>query len=283
MFDKIDKIGKSIIQHGPNNDRVYLMKLFPQDVERIIDDLYDLAILKRYSKIFVKVPEWALDVFQDNNYKIEASIPEFYSRTTKCYFLSQFFSAKRSFLSKKDKKEIDSIIELSSNYFSASEIPSPKDYHIKELSEHNVKSLAQLYKAVFKVYPFPIFKEKYLLETMNKNVRYFGVFEGDKLIAASSAEMDVEGQNAEMTDFATDPKYLGQNLSYFLLQAMESEMSNAGIHTAYTLARAHSHGMNKTFGRSEYLFGGTLINNTNIGQSIESMNVWYKPLKGGSI
>lgn len=279
MFDKIDKIGKSIIQHGPNNDRVYLMKLHPKDVDRIINGLYDLVILKRYSKIFAKVPEWALDVFLNAGYKIEASIPEFYSGMIKCYFLSQFFSAKRSFLSKKNKKEIEDIIGLSSNYFSASPVSIPKDYTIKELGEDHAKALSRLYKNVFKVYPFPIFKEKYLIETMNQNIRYFGVFENEKLIAASSAEMDQEGQNAEMTDFATDPKYQGQNLSYFLLQEMERKIVDSGIQTAFTLARAHSHGMNKTFGRSEYLFGGTLVNNTNIGESIESMNVWYKPLK----
>jgi hypothetical protein len=59
---------------------------------------------------------------------------------------------------------------------------------------------------------------------------------------------------------------------------MEQTIAASGIHMAYTIARAKSHGMNKTFGRSEYQFGGTLINNTNIGKSIESMNVWYKSL-----
>jgi beta-lysine N6-acetyltransferase len=36
--------------------------------------------------------------------------------------------------------------------------------------------------------------------------------------------------------------------------------------------------MNVTFSRAGYTFTGTLINNTNIGGSIESMNVWYKRL-----
>jgi beta-lysine N6-acetyltransferase len=278
MFDKTEKIGKSIIQHGPNNDRAYLLKLHPEDVNTMVETLYSLTILKRYSKIFVKVPEWALDIFLDNNYKIEASVPNFYNNSTKCYFLAQFFNAKRSYLSKKDKKEIEDIIALSSDYFNASDVKLPDDYHISILQSKDVKALAKLYKSVFKAYPFPIFKEKYLLETMNGKTKYFGVFTGNKLVAASSAEMDIEGQNAEMTDFATGPGHIGLNLSYFLLQAMEQTMSESGIQIAYTIARAKSHGMNKTFGRSEYQFGGTLINNTNIGESIESMNVWYKSL-----
>lgn len=278
MFDKTEKTGKSLIQHGPNNDRVYLLKLHPEDVSAIVDSLYSLTILKRYTKIFVKVPEWALDMFLDNNYKIEASIPNFYNYSTNCYFMSQFFSAKRSYLSKKDRKEIEDIIALSSNYFNASDIKLPDDYHISILQNKDVKALAKLYKSVFKAYPFAIFKEKYLLETMKGQTTYFGVFKGNKLVAASSAEMDMEGQNAEMTDFATDLEHIGRNLAYFLLQAMEQTVSESGIRMAYTIARAKSHGMNKTFGRSEYHFGGTLINNTNIGESIESMNVWYKSL-----
>lgn len=279
MFDKIDKIGKSIIQHGPNNDRVYLMKLHLDDASTIVDVLSDLAIMKRYSKIFAKIPEWALDTFIHNNYKIEGSIPDFYQGKTKVYFVSLFFSAKRSFLSKKKKTEIQSIVDLSANFFNAAEFSLPEGYYINILNNSHAKMLAKLYKTVFEVYPFPIFKEKYILKTMNSNVMYFGVFKNDKLVAASSAEMDPEGENVEMTDFATHPNHLGQNLSYCLLTEMEREMKKLGMKTLYTIARSHSHGMNKTFGRSEYIFGGTLINNTQIGESIESMNIWYKHLR----
>ncbi|MDD2310679.1 MAG: hypothetical protein PHH91_13970, partial [Desulfuromonadaceae bacterium] len=41
---------------------------------------------------------------------------------------------------------------------------------------------------------------------------------------------------------------------------------------------AYSFGMNITFARDGYSFGGTLTNNTNISGSLESMNVWYKTL-----
>ncbi len=279
MFDKIEIIGKSLVQHGPNNDRVYLMKLDPDDADRIVDELYNLTIMKRYSKIFAKVPEWALDGFLKNNYQEEACIPRFCNREYKVYFLSQFFNAKRSFISKKDKKEITDIIWTCSNAFDKSDLKLPRKYHVKTMEIDDIKPLANLYKKTFKVYPFPIFKEKYLLQTMNDNVVYMGIFEDDLLVSAASSEMDLDGENAEMTDFATDPKHRGQNLSYFLLQNMEAEMKRRGIKTIYTIARAKSHGINKTFGRSQYHFGGTLLNNTQISESIESMNVWHKFLK----
>jgi len=45
---------------------------------------------------------------------------------------------------------------------------------------------------------------------------------------------------------------------------------------AETIARAMSTGMNITFACCGYNYAGTLVNNTNISGSIESMNVWYK-------
>ena len=38
--------------------------------------------------------------------------------------------------------------------------------------------------------------------------------------------------------------------------------------------------MNITFARQDYVLAGTLVNNTNISGSLESMNVWYKSLAG---
>ena len=81
-----------------------------------------------------------------------------------------------------------------------------------------------------------------------------------------------------MTDFATLPDYRGNNLSMMLLKEMEALMRSKKMKTVYTIARALSTGMNVTFSKMNYVFAGTLINNTNIAGKIESMNVWYKNL-----
>jgi putative beta-lysine N-acetyltransferase len=90
--------------------------------------------------------------------------------------------------------------------------------------------------------------------------------------------MDVGNSNVEMTDFATLPDHRGRGYSYYLLKKMEEKMHEMGIITAYTIARARSYGMNTVFSRSSYSYAGTLVNNTNISGSIESMNIWYKRL-----
>ena len=113
---------------------------------------------------------------------------------------------------------------------------------------------------------------------MADNLIYFGAWQGDRLIALSSTEMDRTNSNAEMTDFATLPECRGQGITQHLLQEMEAEMIRQKIQTLYTIARAYSHGMNLTFSKNGYQFSGTLTSNTNIFGSLESMNIWYKNL-----
>ncbi len=64
MYDTVEKIGNSLIQHGPMNDRIYLMKLGQDQVKQILDRLGDLAEERGYSKIFAKVPDEHRSVFE---------------------------------------------------------------------------------------------------------------------------------------------------------------------------------------------------------------------------
>lgn len=139
--------------------------------------------------------------------------------------------------------------------------------------------MAEIYSIVFPTYPFAIYDPCYLIETMETNVQYFGVEVFGNLIALSSAEMDGEAQNVEMTDFATLPDWRGYGLAIHLLRTMENAVYHQETKMAYTIARATSSGMNLTFAGSGYRYGGRLINNTNISGQIESMNVWYKDLR----
>ena len=141
--------------------------------------------------------------------------------------------------------------------------------------------MAEIYRRVFATYPFPIHDPSYLEKTMRENVVYFGVWQEGKLIALSSAEMDQSAASAEMTDFATLPECRGQGLATSLLTRMEAEMRRRGMNTLFTIARAVSFGMNITFARCGYQYGGTLTRNTQISGCLECMNIWYKPLQDG--
>lgn len=277
MYDKIERVQNSIIQHGKTNDRIYLMKLAKDGHTKVLDDIEKLAEKNQYSKIFAKVPQWARPEFQKRDYVNEARIPEFYNGEMPVFFMSRFLEEERAELSDEQQHLIDRNINIAKNKREVrGRSKSHLRFELRQLEQVDIPELVSVYEEVFRSYPFPIFEEAYLKKTMQDNVDYFGVFDEDVLVAASSAEMDVKAGNAEMTDFATMPDYRGNGLAWHLLKEMEGEMRKRDIKMVYTIARSYSAGMNVTFAKQQYIFGGTLVNNTNIAGNIECMNVWYK-------
>ena len=62
------------------------------------------------------------------------------------------------------------------------------------------------------------------------------------------------------------------------IKALACLVEKKNINTAYTIARSNSFGMNCTFAKCGYDFGGILVRNTQIGGKIEDMNVWFKSI-----
>ena len=254
------------------------MKLDSADVATIVPQLDRLAEANDYGKIFCKVPAAFVEPFAQAGYRQEARVPKFFDGQTDVAFMSRFRKPARDRVSDEQRGGIERSLELAEAKRQSSADRGDDVYRIRRLDAGDAPQLAALYRVVFPSYPFPIFDEAYLRETMATHVRYFGAFDADRLVAAASAETDPEARNAEMTDFATEPSYRGRGLAVTLLGAMESDMKASGFATLYTIARAVSVGMNVTFARCGYHFGGTLVNNTQISGGIESMNVWYKNL-----
>ena len=279
MGDQLEHYGKgTIIQHGKLNNRIYLIKLQNEDIPSVIDYCNDLALKKRYSKIFCKVPCWASPLFLSKGYFVEAHIPQFYNHAEDVFFMSKIMNSDRYL-----NLELDKMAELSEmmkKTAASSIIKEPdKEYSLISLNEKHAFEMASVYKDVFKSYPFPIFDPDYIIETMKSHVDYFGILHNKRIIALSSAEKDVKGSNAEMTDFATLPDYRGKGLAIHLLKFMEKIMKKQKIYSLYTIARLNSLAMNKTFLRLNYKYAGILVKNTNISGTIESMVVYYKQLK----
>lgn len=277
MIDKVEKLRNSLVHHGTLNKRIYLLRLAPKDMYYLPDQLEELATEKKYTKIIAKVPLWAEMAFTEAGYCKEAFIPNFYNGKTGVYFMSKFLLTERRIV-KSPKQDLAKDILRRAKKASAKEVTLPEEMQMRPLDQSDAPALSELYKSVFDVYPFPIFEPDYIIETMESHIRYFGVFSDENLIAASSSEMEKNGQNVEMTDFATHPDAAGNSLALLLLKRMEKEMQETGMKTAFTIARSYSPGMNITFGRSGYEYGGTLVNNTKIYSGIESMNIWYKRL-----
>ena len=277
--DTVIRLGSSAVQHGSCNDRVYLMSLAPEDTDMIIPAMEEMAKTYHYSKLFAKVPNSAKDRFCAAGYQVEAHIPGMYGGADDGWFLARFPEPARA--------DPGDAAPLTDDVLKCAGLPSvcenasmASGFVIQEAQTEDADALAELYANVFESYPFPIHDPDWLRKTMDDGIRYFAVWKDGQVVAASSAEMDIPGKNAEMSDFATHPEYRGEGLCPALLAAMEGTMRRSGILTVYTIARAAFYPINITFARAGYQFGGTLINNTHICGAFESMNVWYKSLTG---
>lgn len=276
--DVITNIGDSIIQHGKFNDRIYVMRLSSKDFPDIIYELDKIALDNKYSKIFAKVPEFAKDEFSNNGYLEEAYIPNFYNGKEDAYFMGKYFNKLRMLKSRTE--EINKILDIAmSNIKVNADISNLHDkFDYKICNKSHIYQIADLYRKVFETYPFPIYDHEYITKTMDENFIYFSIQKNGNIVSLSSSEMDIDSQNAEMTDFATLPEYQGKGFASYLLYKMENEMIKRNIRVIYTIARAISYGVNIIFAKMGYKYGGTLLNNTNICGDFESMNIWYRQI-----
>lgn len=273
--DKIEVFHGSVIQHGSYNNRIYLIKAASELASDYPPALIELAKENNYSKIFAKIPERYGEIFVNAGFQREATIPAFYAGVDAALFMGFYLTKERTVES--DLPEIEEILRVALEKKSAQQVPLlDEGLVLRPCNACDAPALAGIYQRVFLSYPFPIHDPEYILETMGSHVDYFGIESNGQLIAVSSAEMDLEASNVEMTDFATLPEWRGHGFAQVLLTEMEKAMQYKGILTAYTIARAISAGMNITFSKAGYQFGGRLKNNTNISGKIESMNVWYR-------
>jgi len=274
--DKMETFEGATIQHGLLNNRIYLIKVGSAEPAALCKKLEQLARHNRYEKIVAKIPAPCGNAFLDAGYTQEAAIPGFYQGKTDALFLAKYFSADRQREDKAD--EYEHVLQVTEQKRQYPGSPSYDGFAMRPCDESDAEAMSEVYRTVFPSYPFPIDNPDYLRETMRTHIDYFGVTRKGSLIALSSAEMDLKEQNVEMTDFATLPAWRGRGLAFALLALMEDAMRLKEMKMAYTIARAISPGMNITFARHGYKYGGRLVNNTNISGQIESMNVWFKPL-----
>ncbi len=280
MYDRIDGLGDTVYQHGPFNDRIYVMKTTPADCPELLPYLEKLAANRRYGKVIAKCPAGCQEAFEDWGAACEARIPTYYGEGGDALFMARYFDEHRALERYPD--EVAENLEIARA--KADQQPSRHagdwDQEAMPAGEDDVNVMGDVYQLVFPTYPFPIHDPTYLRQAMQNDVLFFKLTKDGRIGALASSEMDLTVSAVEMTDFATLPEYRGRGAAQSLLWAMENAMRERGIRTAFTIARAYSTGMNVTFAKHGYVFGGTLTMNTNIGGKIESMNIWSKSLIG---
>ncbi|HKJ64861.1 MAG TPA: putative beta-lysine N-acetyltransferase [Desulfopila sp.] len=281
-MDTVETILGSTVQHGPHNRRVYLIHLDMgrlAELDTLLDTLDSLARANSYSKIFAKIPAPAWSGFEATGYVLEATVPNFFQGQTDCYFIAKYFSATRA--DDQPDERLGKILlddPSSSPVRQTAEAPEPTLPGVELCTAEDAVEMSEIYRRVFASYPFPIKDPAYIAETMTADIRYYCTRRKGAIAALASAELDLKGQNAELTDFATLPEHRRCGMAAALLKHMEAGMVSLGLKTLYTIARAESFGMNMVFKQCGYLYAGFLANNTQISGDIQSMTVWYKHL-----
>src|SRR5690554_340095 len=110
MSDQVLKINNSLIQHGKENDRIYLMKLEKEDSSTILPKLNEMAKDNSYSKIFAKVPSSVEEEFLKDDYQVEAQVPQFFKGKEDGTFMGKYFDQERNQLEK--EKRITHVLDI---------------------------------------------------------------------------------------------------------------------------------------------------------------------------
>lgn len=275
MNDTTMMLDGALVQHGTSNDRIYLMDLGSADPSVLVPDLLELARTNNYGKIFAKIPAKNSKAFLDAGFLIEAKADKLFHGKVDGLFLGLFLDKNR--YEESLEKEYENICTVALAKESNDE---PTHESVRLCTTEDAQTMAMIYGRVFDSYPFPIDNPKFIVKSMEEGTVFAGIETDGELVALASAECSFQHDKryAEMTDFATLPDARGNGYALQLLSFLEQEIKEKGILTAYTIARAISPGMNVTFGKADYQFGGRLHNNTDIAGNIESMNVWFKSL-----
>jgi beta-lysine N6-acetyltransferase len=158
LFDTVESLNHSLIQHGSLNDRIYLMSLEKEDFPQIFSLLDDLAEKNNYTKIFAKIPRWAVNKAIKEGFEVEAKIPKFFNNEIDGFFLGKFLDYSRRNINKTNLERIAKVHQSMQKYKNANNFKvETKEPVIKQLFSNNANTLAKLYGSVFETYPFPIF------------------------------------------------------------------------------------------------------------------------------
>lgn len=276
-MDIIETIDGALVQHGPHNDRIYLMQLRNADPCRIPATLEALAHQKGYGKVFAKIPATVWPNFLSAGYTQEALVPGFFKGRTAGVFAAKYFSNARRQIPPEERR-LERIGPRGGESADPVHRPGRSRRVVAACRPQDAEELSRIYRQVFATYPFPVNRPVYLKHMMQEGVRYFAVRAQGRIAAAAAAEIEQREQHAEMTDFATLPRHRGRGMAGSLLRHMEKTARALDIKTAFTIARAASPGMNAVFRKNRYRYAGLLRNNTQIAGRLESMTVWYKSL-----
>ncbi|KZE66021.1 beta-lysine acetyltransferase [Fictibacillus phosphorivorans] len=245
-------------------------------VNQLIIWLEEEAIKNNFYKVIVKSRYEDLALWIQQGYIYEGEFTQYFNGASAIAMCKYFNNERRNSLYWMDEDNIlKGVMKLPQG---VSLSPLPKEYSIRMADVQDVKSLAELYREVFEVYPTPMDNPDYVLKMIQSGTLFCVVEHEKKIVSAASADVNSMYHNAEITDCATLPTHRKFGLMKHLVNQLEKELFNRRIYCSYSIARALSFGMNAVFYQKEYNYKGRLANNCKIFDKYEDMNIWVKDL-----
>lgn len=259
------------------NRRIQVLSYHAEAPGRFVQSLEQLGLSEGLGKVFMKARATDADALIAAGLEREAVIRGYFDGRDAHVLASYLDPRRRETATREEEAEILRRVQSAARRPEARSLED--GYALVRAEPEDSAALAELYATVFDSYPYPIDDPAYLRETMESHVVYALVRDGaGKIVAAASAETVPGQHSAEMTDFATLPEARCKGLAQHLLASLEGSMREAGIPNLYTIARALSTGMTRTFYNAGYDLTGTLVNNCHIAGRFETMHVWCKTL-----
>ncbi|MEN8700624.1 putative beta-lysine N-acetyltransferase [Bacillus infantis] len=227
-------------------------------------------------KMIVKARAEEADFYLENGFQAEGKIDGYFLGSD-AYFMSKYYkSSRRTNPHWAEEDEVAEKVRRLERTGIDSSLEKP--FRLVRFQPEDAPSLAELYKAVFQIYPVPMDDPQYIEKSMESGTLFFGVKYEGKIVSAASAEINSLYRNAELTDCATLPDFRKHGLMKILISKLEEELIRQGIFCAYSIARSLSYGMNAALHQHGYSYRGRLANNCYIFDKLEDMNIWVKNL-----
>lgn len=259
------------------NQRIKILDYKADDFRAMILAVREISEANQFDKIICMAGRDDWQQFLRYGYVLEAVL-KYYHQGRDAFVVSKFRSQER-LNSASMMEEILLIENVMNEPADAERKPLPEGMKIRMAEKKDIGQLIELYKGVFESYPSPLIHQSYL-ETIFQTDSLFAVcMEGERIVAAASAELSHQNLAAELTDCATLPEKRGKGLMSHILRFLEKELVLRNYRCSYTMARARSFGMNMVFHQLGYEFMGRMTNNCDIFGAFEDMNIWVRNLE----
>jgi len=142
----------------------------------------------------------------------------------------------------------------------------------------DANKIAALIDKTFFDYPTPSHDPDYIRSQIEAGVPFRFVEADGIIVACASADLVPDALTAELTDCATLPEYRKRGYMMNLLTDLMWDLEQKEYYSAFTYSRARIPGINILFKKLGFEYCGCVHQSCRIGDGLEDMNMWIRPL-----